>query len=66
MIIILPILGRFHTTRGTPDLLTTFPPAASILASSISHSGLWSRVKGLEVRHDNIINLKETRIMERE
>ncbi len=45
----LPILGLFQTTRGTPDLETTFPPAASIRASSFSHSGLWS----LEIKKRN-------------
>ena len=35
-----PIFGRFHTTLGTPDLLTTFPPHLRILADSSGDSGL--------------------------
>jgi hypothetical protein len=34
--------GRFHTTRWTPALATTEPPAPSIRLSSIGQSGLCS------------------------
>lgn len=39
-----PSLGRFQTTRGTPDLFTTLPPDCSILCFSSLPSGLWSLV----------------------
>ena len=39
-----PPLGLYHTTRGTPDFSTTFPPERSIRRSSSVDSGLWSVV----------------------
>ena len=41
-----PILGLFHTTRGTPAFHTTLPPASCILPISMADSGLWSCVRG--------------------
>lgn len=45
-----PIFGLFHTTRGTPDLLITFPPHSIIRLLSSMDSGLWSLVRG-SLRH---------------
>ena len=45
-----PPLGLYHTTRGTPDFSTTFPPELSMRRNSSVDSGLWSVVSRRE-RH---------------